>query len=192
MYNNYYPSTNCVNHLNNNACGNCCCNYMCYNCCPFPICIQGPTGPQGPQGIQGPTGPSSQMDGIQVVLDNGIEFDNNSNIIFNTIQNTVGSSINYDTITGNFTITEAGNYDVSWWIATGGAAASPIVAFSLQLDAVEVGATASSVTEGNVSGNALITVSTVPATLSLLNNSGDVVFIPTLPIEGSLVITGPF
>ncbi len=151
----------------------------------------GDTGPTGDTGPIGDTGLSGVSEAIQVELDSATSVTNTSNVIFNTVQNSVGTNISYNTTTGEFTISGEENYYVSWWIATNGASSSSTVEFELRLDGTRTATSGSLYTQGIISGDAIVTVSTAPGTLTLINNSADTVFFAGLSIQATLVITGP-
>jgi hypothetical protein len=151
----------------------------------------GPTGPLGPTGPTGPAAPAVQLRGLQTDLvgGGGTTIADGANVLFDTVPNDQSLNINYDAATGVFTITAVGNYLVSWWFAADGAAAATSVSFDLQLNGGTGSIGSSPIVSGVVSGNALITVGAVPATLALVNVTGDTVFVASTLVQASLVIT---
>jgi hypothetical protein len=111
-----------------------------------------------------------------------------SPVIFDTVVNNQSTDISYSTGTGEFTITAAGNYDVTWWVATNGAGAASMVSLGVVLDTNAPVTGLSPNVTGQVVGNALITVTTPPGTVTLVNNTGDVIFFAGTPIQADLVI----
>lgn len=168
---------------------------------PGPVGPQGPIGPIGPPGPAGgptgpigptgPVGPAVQLRGLQTDLigGGGTIIADGANVIFDTVLNDQSLNINYNAATGVFTITAVGNYLVSWWFAADGAAAATSVSFDLQLNGGTGSIGSSPIVSGVVTGNALITVGAVPATLALVNVTGDTVFVAPTLVQASLVIT---
>ena len=133
-----------------------------------------------------------QLRGIQVQLltDTILTIDDGDPLIFNTIVNDQSLNINYSTVTGQFTITAPGNYFVTWWVDTDGAGAALQVSFGVSLNGGAANIGASPIVTGQVTGTALLSVGAVPATVELVNATGDVVFIPTItPVQANMIIT---
>lgn len=158
-----------------------------------PIGVTGPTGATGPTGPTGPTGADGatvQLRGIQTDLQGGqgdqIAVD--GNLIFDNILNNQSTDITYNLITGEFTLSQTGNYFVSWWVATNGSGTDTDVHFSIALDGVPFSMGASPIVTGEVSGIAFVTVGANPVVLTLINSSADVVSIGSTPVQASLVI----
>ena len=154
----------------------------------------GPTGYTGPTGATGPTGPvaqSNQLRGIQVQLvGRGSDaVDDGENVVFDTIRNLQSSDINYNTQTGEFTITRSGNYSVTWWVSTDGTGALNAIYFSLRINGDGDITSSSPVVTGQISGSALITIENTPSTVTLVNTSNDLVIYAGLSVQANLVIT---
>ena len=82
-----------------------------------------------------------------------------------------------------------GNYYVSWWVATDGTAGPTTVNFAINLNGGgSVTGSSPSIT-GQVVGSALITVSTVSSTITLVNNTTDTVSFATTLVQANIVIT---
>jgi len=167
----------------------------------------GPQGPQGPQGIQGPvgptgpqgpTGPASALSGFQMQLQgsSGGSVASAANVVFDTIINAVSPNIAYDVTTGNFTITRAGNYYISWWINTNGAGAASNVIFGIRVitggSAVILADSPVPLTTLQLDGHALLTVTTVPTVFNLFNSTGATVTYGTGTIQADLAIIEVF
>ncbi len=142
--------------------------------------IPGPTGPTGPavalQGLQ-----------VQLVLGDISEIAANANVLFNNLVNNSSPFITYNAATGVFTILTPGTYYINWWVAVDGAAASPIVSFSIVTSTAQTFTAASAIVSTQVVGNALITA-LAPLTFALNNTTGDTAFIPDLAVQASLVV----
>jgi hypothetical protein len=111
-----------------------------------------------------------------------------ANVIFDTVVINQSPNIVYNPATGEFTILAPGNYYITWWVATDGTAGPVNVAFSIVVDGVPVALGNAPVVTGQVNGDALITVGTVPAIVSLVNSTGaDVVFATTV-VQADIII----
>jgi len=116
-----------------------------------------------------------------------------SNVLFDTFINATSSNITYDNVTGIFTINKAGNYYVSWWVNTDGAGTENNVTFGIRVISGSIqGPIISSspvpIVTLQLSGNALLTVGTVPTEFSLFNNSGATVNYGITPVQANLLI----
>lgn len=110
-----------------------------------------------------------------------------TNVLFDTINNQ-GSGIAYDPATGLFTITSPGDYLVAWWVATDGAGPATSVSFAVEVNGIPYSTASSPIVTGQVSGDALVTLNMVPATISLVNVTGEDVFIPDILVQAGIVI----
>lgn len=154
----------------------------------------GPTGATGATGPTGPTGPDNLLSGLQVQLQgsSGGTVNNNINVLFDTVINAPSSAITYNAGTGTFFITQPGNYYISWWVNTDGAGANTFVDFAIRITSGGSGVidatSPAPVTTLQLNGNALITVTTVPLSFSLFNNTGVAVTYGTSPVQADLTI----
>lgn len=153
----------------------------------------GPIGPTGPQGIQGPTGPAgddAQLRGVQVQLTNagGTTIPSGANVIFNNVITDQSLNITYNSANGQFLLTSARNYYITWWIATSGANDSQSITFDVQLNGSGGIAASTPITTGQLHGTAFIAVGAAPATLSLMNITGNAVSIPSTPIQANIIV----
>ena len=155
--------------------------------------IQGPTGPQGmigPTGPQGAPGSDSQLRGVQVQLTNagGTTIPNGTNVLFNNVITDQSLNITYNSTNGQFQLTSARNYYITWWIATSGANNSQSITFDVQLNGSGGILASTPITTGQLHGTAFIAVGAAPATLSLVNVTGDAVSIPLTPIQANIIV----
>jgi hypothetical protein len=81
-----------------------------------------------------------------------------------------------------------GNYYISWWVAADGTAGPPTVNFAINLNGGGSVTGSSPIITGQVGGSALITVSTVPSTITLVNNTTDTVGFASTLIQANIVI----
>lgn len=137
------------------------------------------------------TSPATELSGIQAqqVGAEGTVLADGGNVIFDSLLNDQSDNISYDTATGVFTITAPGNYYVDWWVGTDGAGPGINVTFAVAVNGVEYSAASSPIVSGQLSGEALVTVTDVPTTITLVNASDNDVFVPTTPIQANIVIT---
>ena len=113
-----------------------------------------------------------------------------ANVMFDTFVNNSSPNITYNALTGVFTINRAGNYYVSWWINTDFAEEALSVEFSVEVAggaAISASSPQPMVTL-QLNGQAMLSIGVVPATLSLVNNSGVTVGIAASAIQADLVI----
>lgn len=154
----------------------------------------GATGPTGPTGPSGPTGTENVLSGLQVQLQGSSSgtVGNDSNVLFDTIINAPTSGIAYNSGTGTFTVSEAGNYYISWWVNADGAQMQTTVEFGIEITAGGTGtisaASYSPITSIQLNGNALISVTTIPTEFVLTNNSGATVQYGLSSIQANLTI----
>ena len=113
---------------------------------------------------------------------------NGANVLFDTLLSNQTLDITYTPATGEFTFSTTGIYSVSWWIAEDTAATATSVSFNVTTDAVAGPSAFSPLTTGQISGFAIVTIGTVPATMSLVNQSGDTVTFSTTGVQGGIDI----
>lgn len=164
--------------------------------CPGPTGATGPMGPTGATGATGPTGATGAtgaagtLAGIQMQLVGGrqSQIAPGANVIFDTAINDQSADISYNSLTGQFTISNPGNYFVSWWVATDGAGSSTDLWFSIQVTASVPVAGATPIVTGQLNGSALVTVSSAPATLTLMNSTANPIVFAATPVQANIVI----
>lgn len=178
--------------MRENFCSNC--DYSCEidqrNCFnSSKCCLIGPPGPPGPPG---PVSTPTQLRGLEVQLQGETAtILNGDPVIFDTTITNQSPFISYNSITGTITIIETGIYYINWWISTDGAEASTFVAFSINTSAGNSIEAASPIVNGQLNGNALISVTAsvmTPVTLQLVNTTGMTVFIGNTPVRADLTI----
>jgi hypothetical protein len=127
--------------------------------------------------------------GIQAALvgAGGETIPDGTNVLFDTLNNQ-GSSIVYDPVTGLFSITRQGDYNIAWWVSTDGAAPATSVSFAVEVNGVPYSTASSPIVTGQLSGDAFVTINMVPATISLVNVTGEDVFVPDIPVQAGIVI----
>lgn len=137
------------------------------------------------------TSVAAGLTGIQAQLvgAGGTTIADGSNVIFDSVLNNQSGSISYSGATGTFTVTAPGNYYVDWWVGTDGAGPSTNVSFAIDVNGVNYSEASSPIVSGQLSGEALVTVTTVPTQITLVNVTGQGVFVPTTPVQANIVIT---
>lgn len=198
---NPYERSYCATH----SCGNlsCCkCRYhSCFprsacNCClPAPQCCLGATGPTGPTGATGPVGPTGAdgtnlLSGLQVQLQNsphGLVPDQ-GNVLFDRILNGQPSDISYDQSTGEFLLLSNKNYYVSWWLTLNGSEYTATIDFAVMLDGHVVAAASMPQVTCQMSGTALVPVTSAPGILSITNVSGNSIRYANTSVQANIVI----
>jgi hypothetical protein len=118
----------------------------------------------------------------------------NGNVLFNKVVNAPSAELSYNSADGNFTITQPGNYFVSWWVNTDGVKGMNTVSFGIRVvnggSAVILASSPSPITTLQLNGSALLTVTTIPMVFNLFNNSGAAVNYGLSEIQANLVIIG--
>ena len=110
-----------------------------------------------------------------------------TNVLFDTLNNQ-GSGISYDPATGVFTITRPGDYNVAWWVSTDGAGLANSVDIAVEVNGVPYSTASSPLTTGQISGDAFVSLNMFPATISLVNVTGQDVFVPDIAVQAGIVI----
>lgn len=134
---------------------------------------------------------NNNISGIQAELvgaGGGIIADG-SNVIFDNVLNDQSDSISYNIATGEFVITKPGNYNIAWWTAPDGAGAATSISFAIEVNGIPYSIASSPIVSVQMAANALVTIDNVPATISLVNVTGDGVFVPSIPVQAGIVIT---
>jgi hypothetical protein len=151
----------------------------------------GVTGAAGPAGATGATGAATQLRGVQAQLlaNGGGTLNNGGNVIFDTLFNNTSKNIEYNPLTGEFTILAVGNYFVSWWIAIESACPpATSISFAAELNGIGGILGSAPVISAQVNGSALINVGSTPAILTLVNVTGETVGYGLTPVQANIII----
>ncbi|MBE6831971.1 MAG: hypothetical protein E7512_00030 [[Clostridium] sporosphaeroides] len=132
---------------------------------------------------------------VQLQGSSGGTIADSANVVFDTPINAVSTNITYDTGTGIFSILQPGNYFISWWVNTDGAEVALTVNFGIRVLSGSIvpsvlASSPSPQTTVHLNGSALLTVTTVPTTFSLFNNSAATAFYGTTAIQANLAVIG--
>jgi hypothetical protein len=120
---------------------------------------------------------------------NGVTtLDDDEVVPFNTIINNQSAEMSLNASTGEITVTETGNYYISWWITVDGSTANPFITFSLEVDSNVHSNTSTPLLTSQLSGSELVTISTAPAVITLVNVTGNTIFLSQLDNQANLVI----
>ena len=190
----------CCNNLFSNTCrcnrcnrGNSC------SCGGRPTPLSLPVFPPLP--IPTPTPP--QLRGLQATLTaaSGGTVADDFPIPFNNLisNNALGASF----VTGTVTLSRPGTYLVNWWVAPEIAVAAveadgqgskavqtaTEISFAVSLNGQIISGSCAPVGTGQISGTALVTVTTTPATLQIVNDSGDGIVLAEVSAQAGLSIT---
>lgn len=135
-------------------------------------------------------GPTADLHGIQAQLQGSPAaiLADEAKIIFDTVVIDASDQISYDTNTGDFTISAPGNYYVNWWVTTDGSAGPVNVVFGLFVNGSSVSIGNAPVITGQVEGNAFLSVSTAPATVSLVNQTGASILLANTLAQADITI----
>lgn len=138
-----------------------------------------------------PTGATTQLRGLQVQLQsqNVITVAPGAPIMFDTIISPLSSFISYNL--GVITITQSGVFYINWWVSTNSMSGGTDVVPTFSINTGGIISASSPIQKGQMSGNALITVTASPAfpvTLSLVNSTNATIAFGTTPIKADLTI----
>ena len=129
--------------------------------------------------------------GIQTQLlgDGGALVADGATVAFDVITNDQANDISYNLATGEFTVTAPGNYYVTWWVAVDGSEGLTNLAFAVEVDGGGgVIGTAPTIT-GQINGSALITITTTPAVVTLVNVTGATIVLADNAVQANMIIT---
>ncbi|ENJ9656028.1 collagen-like protein, partial [Clostridium botulinum] len=113
----------------------------------------------------------------------------NTNVIFDNILLSTGSDISYNPGTGVVTINKTGIYYVDWWVSTQSSFSATYVSFAIKTSDNKTIQGESPIKVGQVVGNALLNVTTVPYSFSLINSNLDVSLAVNLTVKANLSVT---
>ena len=111
------------------------------------------------------------------------------NVPFDTVNANNALGVAYTLASGMITLSRAGTYLINWWVALENAQTAESLAFSLELNGNAVQTSYSDIGGGQIYGTAIVTVSSVPSTLSLKNVSGDAVTYVTAAGQAGITLT---
>lgn len=109
-------------------------------------------------------------------------------LVFDTAINDQSPYISYDPISGGFTLSQSGNYFVTWWVSTDGSEQASNLGFSVEVNAMGPISGATPVVTGQLSGSALVTVNANPVILTLNNTTSNVVALASTNVQANIVI----
>lgn len=110
------------------------------------------------------------------------------NLVFDAAVNDQSPDIGYNALTGEFTISRAGNYLVNWWVATNGTSADTNLWFSIMVGGAGYALGAAPLVTGQVGGSALVSVGHTPTVLTLANTTPNTLRLAQTPVQADIVI----
>ncbi|MBQ7712319.1 MAG: hypothetical protein IJT69_00735 [Clostridia bacterium] len=182
----------CCNNLFSNTCR---CNNGGTSCgggVPSPIPVFPPMPP-----TPTPTPPAPQLRGFEATFTAGAgaTVADGFPIPFNNLvsNNVLGASF----VTGAVILNRPGTYLVNWWVAMGeqgdvatqGAGGPSQIGFSTTLNGAVVSTSYAPCGTGQISGSALVTAQSTPATLQIVNGSGENVVLASTTTQAGVVVT---
>jgi len=132
-----------------------------------------------------------ELGGIQAQLAVAREvyLDDGQAVVFDKILHNPNRDINYDAVTGRFSLRKRGTYLINWDVAVEGSYYRPFVRFSLRVKNAIIGSSTLPVTVGQLSGTSLLTVKETPIELSLINDTDDTVQLSRFTPVANITIT---
>ena len=112
-----------------------------------------------------------------------------ASVAFDTVDCNNALGVTYTAGSGQIAIGRTGTYLVNWWVAIENAQGAESVAFALSLNGSDLATSYSDTGGGQIYGTAIVNVTSIPATLTLVNRSGDAVTLATAAGQGSLTLT---
>lgn len=130
------------------------------------------------------------IEGIQAQLTGagGSIIADDANVVFDTVLTEENDIIVYEPATGRFIINRPGDYFISWSVAPDGAGPAVNVSFAVAVNGLPYAAMSSPIVSGVLSGEALVTIGDTPAVITLVNVTGEGVFLPATPVQADIVI----
>lgn len=134
--------------------------------------------------------PAEPIGGLQAHLEGspGALLPDNAKIVFDTIDINQSPDISYNSGTGEFTLSSAGNYFITWWVTTDGSEGPVNMIFSVAVNEAAISTGNSPIVTGQVNGEALITVEDSPAVLTLENKTGAVIAFAAITVQAGITI----
>ncbi len=111
----------------------------------------------------------------------------NAPIMFDTLILNNSPNIVYNSTNGEFTISEAGLYYVSWSVSTDGAAFSAYASVGVEVVGDVTINNSGIVPVNNLTGTALINIASTPQVVRLINTTPDSLFIGATPVQANIV-----
>ena len=126
---------------------------------------------------------------LSLVGSSGGSVAHGAGVAFDTVDSNNTLGVSYTSGSGSVNVGRTGTYLVNWWVAIENAQTAEMVAFALSLNGSDVATSYSDVGGGQIYGTAIVNVSSIPATLSLINRSGAAVTLATAGEQAGLTLT---
>jgi len=108
---------------------------------------------------------------------------------FDTVETNTLQGVSYAATTGTLTFNQVGTYLINWWVGIENAQAAEVLSFALSLNGTDVQTSYSDIGSGQMFGTAIVQVTSIGSTLSLMNRSGAAVTFVTAAGQGGLTVT---
>ena len=171
-----------------------CCNNLFSSSCLCNRCCGGftPTPPPAPTPFPPVTPPTPpQLRGMQLSLvgSSAGSVASGACVTFDTVDFDNALGVSYTSGSGQIAVGRTGTYLVNWWVGIESSQSAESVAFALSLNGSDVATSYSDTGGGQVYGTAIVNVTSIPATLTLVNRSGEAVTLATAGGQSSLTLT---
>ena len=135
--------------------------------------------------------PEPELRGMQLALtdSSGGTVATNCAVEFDTVETNTLQGVSYAATTGTLTINQVGTYLINWWVGIENAQPAEVLAFALSLNGTDVQTSYSDIGSGQMFGTAIVQVTAIGSTLSLINRSGASVTFVTAEGQGGLTVT---
>jgi hypothetical protein len=118
----------------------------------------------------------------------GGELPDVNNVVFDTIEY-IDGNISYDSNTGVITINEQGRYVFNWCVVTQSSPTTNVAVFTLHSSQGDVLKSNSPIIPGEVIGFGIVNTTSVPVTISLVNNSAALInYSDNVPVKATLTV----
>ena len=114
---------------------------------------------------------------------------NGACVTFDALNSNTTLGVSYTPGSGQIAVGRTGTYLVNWWVAIENAQGAESVAFALSLNGSDLATSYSDTGGGQIYGTAIVNVTSIPATLTLVNRSGSAVTLATAAGQSSLSLT---
>ena len=170
----------CCNNFFSSSCR---CN-CCAGCRPTPPPMPSPFPPVTPT-------PAPQLRGMQLSLvgSSAGSVADGACVAFDTLDGNNTLGVTYNACSGQIAVGRTGTYLVNWWVAVENTQTAESLAFALSLNGTDVATSYSDTGGGQIYGTAIVNVTSIPATLTLVNRSCEAVTLATAGGQGALTIT---
>ena len=135
--------------------------------------------------------PAPQLRGMQLSLvgSSAGSVASEASVAFDTVNSNNALGVSYTSGSGQIVIGRTGTYLVNWWIAVENAQTAETISVALKLNGTPVQTSYSDIGGGQIYGSAIVNVSSISSTLTLVNCSGCEITLATAAGQGGLTLT---